>query len=208
MEAVSADATVFAEASKAAEEEEALCLIATAASGVVAAAAAGTLVAEIAASASRMATMPPPTHRLVPTLAADVVASEETGEEEETGTAADQAVGMTRATAVAHMMIDQADIATETDTAATAIVEAAPTSSRSVADESIATTTGREKTIAGSAATKAATKIRVSSDATNPAFLSIETKTVFVLVGIFCLPVFYTFAKLLRRFPSAFRHQG
>ncbi|KAI1406976.1 hypothetical protein F5Y13DRAFT_143306 [Hypoxylon sp. FL1857] len=118
-----------------------------------------------------MVTIRRPTRRLVRT-GVDVVALAEV-----TGTAAGQAVvGMTRATAVAHMMIDQADIVTEADSAATATVAAVaavPTSSRYVADESIATTTGREKTRAGNGATKAATRIRVSSDATKPCdFLS------------------------------------
>lgn len=169
----SADATAdFAEAFRVAEEEEDLCLIVTADSEVAAVETSAVVVT--VALASRMATMPLPTRQLVPTLVVDAVASEVT-EEEATGTVADQVVGMTRATAVAHMMIDQADIATEADTAATAvtaIAEAVPTSNLSVADESIATSTVREKTTPGSAATKATTKTRVNSDVTNSAPLS------------------------------------
>ncbi|KAG4221096.1 hypothetical protein PC116_g30427 [Phytophthora cactorum] len=107
------------------------------------------------------------------------------------GTAVDQAhqvVGMTRATAVAHMMIDQADIVTEADSA-TAIAEAVPISNLSVADESIATTTGRETTRAGNGVTKERMRIPESYDATKPD-QSYRDKSRFVLVGIFCLPYF------------------
>lgn len=85
--------------------------------------------------------------------------------------AMDQGVGMTRGTAVAHMMIDQADIATEADSVI-AIVGAAPTSSRFVADESIGISTGRERTRVENGATKAATKTRENCDDTKPTFLS------------------------------------
>ncbi|KAI1378504.1 hypothetical protein F4677DRAFT_397881 [Hypoxylon crocopeplum] len=85
-----------------------------------------------------------------------------------TGIAADRAVvGMTRATAVAHMMTDRADIVTEADSA-TATVAAAPTLSRFVAEESIATSTGQETRTAENGASKAATRIRANCDATEP----------------------------------------
>lgn len=91
-------------------------------------------------------------------------------------------VGMTPAVADAHMMTDPADVtaavsATETD-------EVAPTMSPSVTvdHENIVTTTDPEKTTAGNAGTRAATKTRESSAGTSGS--SIKTRSRRVLVGI------------------------
>ncbi|KAI1075308.1 hypothetical protein F5B20DRAFT_389184 [Whalleya microplaca] len=79
----------------------------------------------------------------------------------------DQAVGMTRATAVAHMMIDPADTVTEVDSA-TETAAVAPTSSPFVVAENIVTTTGLRTTTIENVDTRAGMKIRASCDATEP----------------------------------------
>lgn len=189
-----ADVTVSAAASAAVEEEEAL-VVATAASEEEAVAATSAEVV-IAASVNKTATTRLPT--LLPVQTSVVVLVDAVDLAEVTETAVDQVVvvvvvGMTRATAVAHMMIDQAEIATEADSAATGPTAAAvPTSSRCVADESIATLTDLEKTTAGNVDTKAATRIRVSCDDTNlsrqeSSFLSWWVSSVFRILHLHLL---------------------
>lgn len=116
-------------------------------------------------------------------------------------------VGMTRATAVAHMMIDQADIVTEVDSAIVT-AEAALTLSRFVADESIATSTGREKTTAENVALKATTRIHENYDVTKTRSFRFETRVVCLGGYLHVFHILLLPLQPFRLFPSAFRHQG